>query len=130
MSYSQKAKGWRQLVVEHRQFRWRFIPGYAHSTLKLQGSKSSGQQAIFSLLDWSDPWYLERVDPNEPSIITPRFATAAIGFALAHGWDPEIARQPLYLNYRARVFGLPESVRPSRESAEVCDRSSWLGKSA
>jgi hypothetical protein len=37
----------------------------------LQADLSFDRQVIIILVDWSDSWYLNRVQPNEPDTITP-----------------------------------------------------------
>jgi hypothetical protein len=49
MSFPNKKKGWRTLTLKNQQFRWRFILKAEISILKLQGSSSTTQQAVFVL---------------------------------------------------------------------------------
>jgi hypothetical protein len=109
MSYPKKAEGWRCITVESQRFRWRFVAGDKASNLILQGSVSSSQQVIVTLTDWRDPWLFvgqTAVPENEPKVVTARFASQAISFALAQGWKPEETGPPMRVDYRDRSFNL------------------------
>jgi hypothetical protein len=100
MSFPKKAKGWRSITVNQQQFRWRFRLGDNSSPLTLQGHLSSGQRVIVRLEGWRDPWLSipYKQPPNVPAIITPKFVSEAIHFALTQGWKPEEAQPPLLIN--------------------------------
>jgi hypothetical protein len=94
MSYPKKAKDWRNLILDNQQFRWSFVAKDKNSLLKLQGSTSSGQQAIVTLPNWRDSWLSIGQSgflPNEPKVVTSKLASQAIEFALQNGWKPEEA---------------------------------------
>lgn len=106
MSYQKKAKGWRTLVIENQQIRWRFVIKEEYSLLKLQGDNSSHRQAIVILRSWRDPWlnFGQNIPPNEPAIITTKFASQAAEFTLQNGWDFNQSGPPVYFEYRQGDF--------------------------
>jgi hypothetical protein len=107
MSYPKKAKGWRNLTFDNQQFRWCFVTQAKNSLLKLQGSSSASQQAIFTLQGWRDLWLsIGETDalPNEPKIITAKFASQAVAFALQNGWKPEESGSAIHFEYKDGNF--------------------------
>jgi hypothetical protein len=108
MSYSDKANGWRKIVVDNQQFRWYFSAGSKNSMLKLQGAVSAGQQVVITMPDWQDPIFsiFQTGQGNEPVVITPEFANRAIKFALLRGWHPDKAGQALAISYQDQEFSV------------------------
>ena len=109
MSYPKKAKGWRNLTLHNQKFRWCFVAKAENSLLKLQGSSSSNQQAIITLQNWRDPWLsIGETDalPNEPKVITAKFARQAVAFALQNGWKPEESGSAIHFDYKDGKFVL------------------------
>lgn len=107
MSYPKKAKGWRNLTFDNRQFRWCFVVQAENSLLKLQGSDSAGRQAIFTLQDWRDPWLSVGeigVLPNEPKVFAAKFASQAVAFALQNDWKPEESGSAIHFEYKDGSF--------------------------
>ena len=104
MSYPKRAKGWRPITVDQRQFRWRLKIGSEEkgNSLHLQGSRSSGRQVVIALKGWFLLWdFVGHFDklPNNPHEITPKFVSQCITFALMNGWEPEHSGSPLLLDY-------------------------------
>lgn len=89
MSYPNKKKGWRNIIVNNQQFRWCFLLKAEYCLLKLQGASSASQQAVFVLHNWRDPWLSDSVLPNELKVLTSKFASQAVAFALQNGWKPD-----------------------------------------
>lgn len=126
MSYPKRAKGWRQITIDGRLFRWHFDgevvdrtaphPRETTAVLKLQGSASSGRQVRVTLSHWYSPWdfigQLHRLN-NEPPVVTARFAEQAIRFALDHGWEPDVAGEPLNMMYEDKAFSCANSANLS-----------------
>jgi hypothetical protein len=109
MSYPKKTKGWRKLILDKKQFRWSFLAKAENSLLKLQGSTSSGQQAVVSLLEWHDSWLSigqSNVQPPEPKVVTSKLASQAIEFALQNGWKPEEIGFTINFQYKDGEFVL------------------------
>jgi hypothetical protein len=107
MSYPKKTKSWRNLIFDDRQFRWCFVLKAENSVLKLQGSSSSNQQAVVILRNWRDPWLNVGefgVLPNEPKVITSKFANQAIAFALQNGWKPEESGSTIHFEFKNGKF--------------------------
>ena len=74
--------GLRPIVVAGRRFRWRFKQRLA---VVPEGRSGPVLYVGWGWRDWLEP---ERTGP-EPRIVTPRFVSQAIAFALARGWQPE-----------------------------------------
>lgn len=109
MSYPKKAKGWRKLILDNRQFRWNFATKAKNGLLKLQGSTSSGQQVIITLSEWQDTWLSigqSNASPNEPKVVTSKFASHAIEFALQNGWKPNESGATINFEYKDGNFVL------------------------
>lgn len=106
MSYPKKAKGWRILTLNNRQFRWKLVVEAENSLLKLQGVRSSGQQAIATLVNWHDPWLSLEKSPNEPVLVTSKLASRAIQFALENNWEPDEPGPPLHFEFKESSFAL------------------------
>ena len=104
MSYPKKAKGWRSLTLNNQQFRWRFILKAEDSLLKLQASSSASQQAVIVLRNWRNPWLSTSVLPNELKILTAKFASQAVEFALQNGWKPDKAGAAIRFEYTNEEF--------------------------
>ena len=107
MSYPKKAKGWRKLIVDNQQFRWNFAAKAENGLLKLQGSTSSGQQVIVTLSEWQDTWLSigqSNVLINEPQVVTSKFASQAIEFALQNGWKPDESGATINFKYKEGNF--------------------------
>ena len=107
MSYPKKAKGWRNLTFDNQQFRWCFVAQAENSLLKLQGSSSASQQAVVTLQDWRNPWLsIGETDvlPNEPKVVTAKFAIQAVAFALQNGWKPEKSGSAIHIEYKDGSF--------------------------
>jgi hypothetical protein len=91
------AKNMRSIIVEDRQFRWRF-----DERLVVIPANRSGPQLC---VDWGWRDWLEPDGPGpEPHVVTPRFVAEAIRFALAQGWQPEANGVPLQLGFKNGRF--------------------------
>lgn len=107
MSYPKKTTGWRNLIIDNQQFRWCFVNKAENSLLKLQGSFPSSQQAVVTLQGWHDPWLSNGqsiVSTNEPKVITTKFASLAVAFALQNGWKPEESGSAVHFEYKDGKF--------------------------
>ena len=69
---------------------------------------------------WRDFW----LEPPhgagpEPQVVTPRFVAAAIRFALAHGWEPDVNGPPFLLDFNNDKFLVANHLkeRPDHETA-------------
>lgn len=88
MSLPQKKRGFRKIVVDGREFSWRF-------KRKIQICPASNKDNKLVVdFGWYDGWlYLNdraNTPPDyEPKVVTPEFVRKAIEFALAQGWDVE-----------------------------------------
>lgn len=91
------AAGLRSIAVEGRWFHWRFDE---RLVVVAKGRSGSVLYVEWGWRDWSEP---EGPGP-EPRIVTPRFVSEAIAFALARGWQPEMAGAPLRLEYDTDGF--------------------------
>jgi hypothetical protein len=106
MAFPKKQKGWRKIVVDGREFRWRFTI-HETGTLICQGPSNSSQQLIVSLPKWFDPWLFighQHLLPNTPAVVTPKLAAEAIRFGLANGWQPDESAFPLRAVYENGTF--------------------------
>lgn len=72
----------------------------------MQKGETSGRQAIIYMREWHDIWLhvKDKLPPNEPTIVTPRFAEQAIRFALANGWDPDQNGEIIRFGYSNKAF--------------------------
>lgn len=118
MSYPKRKKGWRTITVNQRKFIWRLGIGVKNTNVVLRGPLSSCRQVIIRLHGWYDIWnwpigHFDKF-PNNPPVITPKFAAQAIDFALKNGWQPNQSGVPIYLDYENNTCILSQIVDKSR----------------
>ena len=118
MTRPAKKRGFRQITINDKAYRWKLYPGADESTLKVATAEEGGQVLIVQLSDWRDPWLnisgfhmentalvLHTDAQNEPAIISPKFVHSAILYALAQGWTPKsIQADPLHIRYQDQKF--------------------------
>ena len=88
MSYAQKTRGYRKIIVDGQSYRWRFDTEVHTCSITLQHGTQSGQQAVVTLTDICDPWLAISDGRAKPFVITPRQIPPLIRRALAQGWRP------------------------------------------
>lgn len=115
MTYPKKSKGWRKIVVDGQDFRWRYDDAYDGGLLKAQGTEPPGQQleveflGYFSWVTFAD---IHRGVTRCFDSVTPKLAAETILFALANGWQPNRAAFPMRMTYENQVFSVTPPCRP------------------
>lgn len=95
-----KGKGYRQIIVAGRAFKWRFAK---RIVIVPEGA---GRQVLEVDLGWFDKWLhandqVDQPPAFAPLAITPAFVAEAIAFAVKGGWDENARGGRLLLKYTA-----------------------------
>ena len=86
MSLPQKKRGFRKIVIDGKEFNWRFISQIEVCPASYKANKLIVDFGWFdSLLYMNDK--LTSPPDYDPKIVTPSFIRKAIEFALRHNWD-------------------------------------------
>ncbi|QIF02482.1 hypothetical protein [Roseimicrobium sp. ORNL1] len=109
MSYAKKTNSFRRITVDGAVYRWRFRFAEHDSTMTLQGTESSGQQAIVTMRGVRDPWLNFPAPDVKLVTITARIARRMIQQALARGWKPTERIAPFTFDHE-----------PEHETAHPC----------
>ena len=93
-------KGYRQIIVADRAFKWRF------SQRIVIVPEGAGQQVLEVDFGWFDKWLYANDQANQPpefspAVVTPVFVAEAIAFALKGGWGSNAKGGRLLLMYTA-----------------------------
>ncbi|MEM6284091.1 MAG: hypothetical protein AAF787_18000 [Chloroflexota bacterium] len=128
MARPKKKRGYRPIIVNDKQYRWRFAASVPRSSLYVTTADTSGQTLIVNMTDWINPWFnlagfmangdemiLYVGHRNKPEIITNRFVRRVILFALEHGWQPDTAAENFYIEYYNGELTCPDSDSPTSE---------------
>ena len=104
MSLPQKKRGFRKIIVDGKEFSWRFNSHIEVSPASCQANK------LWIDFSWSSPFlYMnDHVVPqdSDPKIVTPSFIGRAIEFALQHDWDVMRKTGIIKIKYRDNQFTL------------------------
>ena len=93
------AEGLRRIVVDGEILRWRFDD----VLVVIPGDRSGPQLYV----DWNWRDCNEPEGPGEePQIVTPRFVSEAIRFALTQGWSFADSGKPMHLEFQSGIFNL------------------------
>ena len=86
MSLPQKKRGFRKIVVDGKEFSWRF-----NAQIEVCPAFSKANKLLVDF-GWLDAWLsindkLTSLPDYDPKIVTPAFVETIIKFTLAHNWD-------------------------------------------
>ena len=107
MAKPKKKRGFRAIKVENIDFNWSF--------LGIIDVRPDHQKSNILTVDtgWYDVWDYVNDKENEPpecdpQIITPKFVSESIKFALANGWNVDVPHQEFKLIYRDKKYKVVE----------------------
>jgi hypothetical protein len=109
MARPKKRRGFRQIIVNEIEYRWRLAAATPHSSLRVNLAETKGQTLFVQLFDfirytglWTEQ--LLSATTNERVIITNKFVKQVILFALENGWKPEISASDFHIAYLNSEF--------------------------
>ena len=108
MTLPNKKRGFRQITVDLKSYRWRSI---REGAIVIRADIKPRNQLIINI-DWEDPWLLDRANIHlhhlHPcsSPVTPNFVAMAIEESIKLGWQPESNITKFNVNYQAGKFTL------------------------
>ena len=103
MAKPKKKRGFRAIKVENIDFNWCFL-----GLIDVRPDKQKSNMLTINF-GWYDDWLYVNDKENEPPefepvIVTPKFVSESIKFALDNGWDVEKANQNFKVTYRDKKF--------------------------
>jgi hypothetical protein len=105
MSLPQKKRGFRKIVVDGKEFNWRF-----KSQIEVCPATYKSNKLLVDF-GWFDSWLYLNVKHNappdyDPEVVTPAFIRKVIAFALAHKWGTEEKTGITKVRYRDGQFDM------------------------
>lgn len=102
-----KKRRFRPIKVENLDFNWRF---QGIIDVRPNGNKNNSLTIDFG---WYDVWEFVNDKENEPSrfepkVVTPKFVSDSIKFALNNGWDIERHNSKLKIVYKDKNYKIVE----------------------
>lgn len=103
MAQSNKKRGFRPIKIKNIDFNWRF---QGTIDVRPDGHKNNILTIDFG---WYDVWEYVNDKENEPpefepKIVTPKFVSDSIKFALNNGWNTELPNNKLNIIYRNKKY--------------------------
>ncbi len=105
MSLPQKKRGFRKIVIDGKEFNWRF-----NALIEVCPASNKANKLIVDI-GWVDPFLhmnekLTSTLDYDPGIISPAFIRKAIEFALIHNWDITEKTRLTKVIYRDNQFDI------------------------
>jgi len=98
-----KKKGFRKITVRNYKFNWKFCSGI---DIRPEHNKDN---RLFIDYGWYDDWLYVNDKENKPpeykpKIVTPKFVSNSIEFALKNGWNIEMKTGKLEIKFKNGTY--------------------------